>query len=371
MNRGESNRPAIAIVDFLSGRGHGGHYDDYLAALTEALADYAPHVIAPFAQGESAPNGRLGIYRVEFDGYRRALRKRSGEERVAIIHSAHFSDYLCIWAASRTLGRVPRSKVLLVLRRSPTPESMAVGNKLLGRLLIWMITELIKRGKIHPVSDSEVALEAWLKRAPGASGELVALPPVPGSSDDEAPTVELPAAEGPLVVIAGRMRGEKGSANYPEVVDAALEVLPDGAIALQTCEDDEVSRIALQKIRSSHEGDPRVALLGEHLTGADYHALLSAADIVVLPYDVAVYGTGTSGVVSDALALGAVVVVSPIEWVTSTYADDPRVILLEGSINDAIAEAATRLNTDSATTDPEAFAKSWQAAVASVTRRSE
>ncbi|MBJ7457898.1 MAG: glycosyltransferase [Thermoleophilaceae bacterium] len=351
----------VTIVDFLSGRGFGGHYDDYLAALTDALAEYSPEVIAPFAQGRPEPGGRFGIYREEFSGYRRALKKSDA----VVVHSAQFSDYLCLWAAARSVRKRDRATCLLVLRRSPTPESMAVGDERLGRFLIKRIVGMIRRGVIHPVSDSAVALDAWLKTAPGVEGELVALPPVPGAADGETPTIKLPTPNGPLVAIAGRMRGEKGSANYPEVVDATLELLPDGAIALQTCEDDEVSRVALQKIRAAHDGDPRVALLGEHLTGADYHALLSAADIVVLPYDVAVYGTGTSGVVSDALALGAVVVVSPIEWVVSEFSRNPRVVLLNSSVKEALESAVARLGSASSSESGADFAASWQAALLS------
>jgi glycosyltransferase involved in cell wall biosynthesis len=361
--------PPLTIVDFQSGRGFGGHYEDYLAALQSALSEYSPETIAPFHDGAPVP-GRVGIYRVEFAGYRRAL-KRGG---AVVVHSGDFSDYVSLWAAARTIRRKDRAVCLFVLRRSPTPDSMATGNVHLVRGLIRLVAGMIRRGVIHPVSDSAPALEAWLKLAPGVSGELVALPPAPGVDVGEIATVSLPAPDGPLVAIAGRMRTEKGAANYPVVVDAALAALPDGAIALQTAEDDEASRAALAEIRARHGDDPRVALLGAHLSPADYAALLKAADIVVLPYEIAVYGTGTSGVVSDGLTLGAVVVVSPIEWVVQTYADDPRVILLEDptsvdSVREAIALAATRIGEAHAGEDAQAkFAASWQAAVASALR---
>jgi hypothetical protein len=365
--------PAVTIVDFLSGRGFGGHYEDYLASLQKALGEYSPETIAPFLDGEPVPSGRLGFYRVEFSGYRRALRRGGA----TVVHSAEFSDYLCLWAAARTVKLEHRAKCLLVLRRSPNPESMAVGSERLGRLLVRLIGGMLRGGVIHPVSDSAPALKAWLDLAPGVTGELVELPPVPGISTDEKPTVELPEPAGPLVAIAGRMRAEKGAANYPAVVDGALAALPDGAIALQTSEDDDTAHEALVQIRATHDEDPRVALLSAHLTPADYTALLTAADIVVLPYETAVYGTGTSGVVSDALALGGIVVVSPIEWAKQTYADDPRVIFLENpsssdAARDSIAEAATRLSQASSGVHAQAnFAASWQEAIAAATNRSE
>lgn len=353
----------VALVDFLSGRGLGGHLDDYLAALRAALAGEDLLAITPFADGAEPPRGRLGTYRLELAGYRRALR----EADVAIVHSAELSDYLCVWIAAMTVSKSRRAKVLFVLRRSPDPHSLNVGSDFVARILIRVITRMIRRAVIRPLSDSRPALEAWLALAPGAQGDLVELPPPPPDRGES--TIELPQPSGPLLAVAGRMRAEKGAGEYPRVVELALSALPDCAIALQTSEDDAVARAALAKLEERHAGDARVRLLGEHLSAADYRALLEAADVVVLPYNVTSYGAGTSGVVSDALAAGAAVVVTPIEWARVTYSDEPRVIFVErlGSdeeLTGAIKRAAAIGPASDAVVGAEQrFAKSWLAAI--------
>lgn len=363
MSRTPEPMKRIAIVDFQSGRGMGGHYDDYLAALQQALADHDPLTIAPAVETGSWPGGRLAVYRIEIAGYRRALKDCD----VAIVHSAELSDYVSLWIAAASLPRSRRGRCLFVLRRSPDPTSMNVGNERIGGLLVRLIARMIKRGVITPVSDSQPALNAWLACVPGSHGEIVALPPAPDAQDEEPASLDLPDGELPLVAIAGRMRAEKGAANYPAVVEAALKA--GAAIALQTSEDDGASAAALNAIRRGHGDDPRVALLGEHLTPGQYQAFLKAADVVVLPYDIASYGAGTSGVVSDALALGARVVVSPIEWARATYSDDPRVAFVEDPASQeqlaaAIAEAIS--GADGAIDAPDQaalFAASWRAAI--------
>lgn len=358
-------RPRIAIVDFVSGRGLGGHHVDYLSALQEALDGYDQLLIAPFINGTSFPTNRFAVYRLETSGLRRAMR----EADVVIVHSPEFSEHICLWLAALTIRRRRRGKCLFVLRRGPDSQSSSIKSDRLTRLLVGLTTGMIRRRVIIPVSDSRPALDAWLALVPGFRGETVAMPPLPATDDEEPSYPPVPLHEGPLLAIPGRMRGEKGARNYPAVVAAALATLPDCAIAIQVSEDDEVSRIALAGLRERFGGNERVHLLDEHLSAGGYRALLGAADIVVLPYDVASYGGGTSGVVSDALAAGAVVVVSPIEWAVATYAADPHVIFIDdpasnNQLADAIARAATlAVNAGEAPALRETFAKSWRAAI--------
>lgn len=335
----------VTIVDHLSGRGLGGHYDDYLAALESALGggEFEVHTIAPFRDGTPAPGGRLGLYRLELRDYRRALRRPGGGDAgVAIVHSAEFSDYVCCRLAALTLRRSQRGACLFVLRRSPDPATLAGPGGRFGKRLVGLIAGMIRRGEIVAVSDSQPALDAWLALAPGRSGELVALPPAPGEadeSDEDEPPVTKPAT-GPLVAVAGRMRAEKGAAHYPAVAAAALSALPGCRVALQVSQHDAASRVAVVELRRAYKGDDRVVLLDEHLSAGQYRSLLREADIVVLPYDAPTYGTGTSGVITDALSQSAKVVVTPIEWARHAYGNDPRVVWLDDPASgEAIAEA--------------------------------
>lgn len=362
----------VVIVDHLSGRGFGGHIEDYLLALEHALSDREPQVIAPFRDGRAVPRTRAGMYRLQFSDYRRALKIRGGVSGAVIVHTSELSDYISCFVAASTIRRSRRNRCLFMLRRGPSPAELAVGSVRLGRLLINLVTRMIRRGVIIPTSDSRPALDAWEELSGSERGVLVALPPAPGSlteSDAESATGALIEPEGPLIAIAGRMRGEKGAASYPDVVSAALTEFPEAGVAIQVSGHDRIAETATAQLQHEYENDARVQLLDEHLSSGAYQALLKAADIVVLPYTVAAYGTGTSGVIGDALSLGASVVVTPIKWARDTFGDDPRVVWLDDppqqqAIRDAIRSAvAISASSDAGEDAFEKFSASWHAAL--------
>lgn len=362
------NETPVTIIDFVSGRGLGGHFEDYLHALEQVLAPLAPTFIAPFRDAEPVPAGRAGIYRFEFKHYRAAVRVKPGERRVVVIHSAEYSDYVALWAALRSLPRRRRATCLFILRRGPEAVSLAGHAGWQGELLIKLVTAMIRKRLIHPGFDSRVALQQWLARVPGASGELVASAPPPGVF--EVPAQPMPAPAHPHFVIAGRMRPEKGAANYPATIAALLAEAPAGHVTVQTVGESEAARTIARELEQRFAADERVTLLGDHLSGAEYLALLQSSDVVVLPYDIAGYGSGTSGVLADGLALGKVVIVPPIEWAADFFAGNEKVVWLDDPSVDASLRRATAAALQAMEAgggldfDPvERFRESWFAAI--------
>ncbi len=361
----------VTILDFFAGRGFGGHPEDYLAALETALAGLEPEVITPFRDGVRVPRTRLGMYWLEFRYYRAALRQAAGEERVTIAQTAELSDYACCLLAAITIRPSRRAKCLFMLRRGPNPDS-----RFFEALTRW-IKAMIRWRLIYPVFDSTPALEAWLALVPGAEGSLIALPPPPGAAN-AAPPVE-PPVDGPLMAFAGWMRAEKGASHYPSAVKAALTVAPQGVVAVQVAQHDEESVAAIARLREMAAADERVRLLDRHLPAEQYQALLRAAKVVIMPYDADSYGEGTSGVVYDALVLGAVVVITRLKWVADAFGDNEQVVWLEDpgsedSLREAIATALGRVEEvehDAGAAAADAFRETWLAAIADARRQSD
>lgn len=353
------NAPRLTIVDMRSGRGLGGHSRDYLRALQDALSERAPETIAPFLSGGGS---RLSVYTRGFSAYRRAI---SGGG-LAIVQNTSLNDYICLAGAALTLPRSSRGACLAMLYRDPSPRSFGAGAAWLSRVVIWLVTRLIRAGILIPMSDSKTVLAAWTARASGAEGHLVPTPPLPGADADAAESLELPDAE-PLVVIPGAMRAEKGAANYAAVAEAVLAEFPDGGIAIQAVATDEASERIARQLEQDHHDDERVLVLTRHLDASEYRQLLEAAAIAVLPYDVDAYGAGSSGVVGDALASGAVVVAAPIDWIRTEYAGDPRVVFVEQpgdveQLRSALSAAAGAEAAKQAGGGAD-FAERWNAAV--------
>lgn len=314
----------FTIVDLRSGRGLGGHCFDYLLALQAAFADRTIRVDAPFVGPNAVRNTRLNVYLQGLRAYRAAIAGRGA----GIVHNSSLNDYLCLAAAALTVRPSRRGFCMMMLYRDPSPESFGAGGPTLNKAVIWLIGRLIRKGVILPMSDSQAVLSHWTERF-GSSGDVVPTPPLPTADEGPAAGLRLPSPGGPLVVIPGRMRAEKGAAAYPEVTRAVLAEFPDGAIAIQTSEGDPESDLALMQLRDEFGADQRVLLIDQHLTGSEYSELLAAADIAVLPYDTARYGAGSSGVVGDVLESGGVVVATPIDWITAQYSDQPRVVLVD------------------------------------------
>lgn len=323
--RRSADQPEFTIVDMRSGRGLGGHCYDYLLALKAAFADRRIKVIAPFVGPDAVANSRLNVYLRGLAAYRRAIAGRG----IGIVHNSSLNDYLCLAAAAATIRPSRRGFCLMMLYRDPSVESFGAGGPALNRAAVWLIARMIRAGVILPASDSPLVLAHWLERTGTSDGWVVPTPPLPTAGDGTGAGLRVPEGADPLVVIPGRMRAEKGAANYPAVAEAVIETFPTGGLAIQTAEGDDAAASALAALRDRFGGEPRVVLLDEHLSGAEYGALLEAADIAVLPYDTSAYGAGSSGVVGDALDSGAVVVAAPIEWIKLEYGNDPRVFFVE------------------------------------------
>lgn len=360
-----SKSPEFTIVDLRSGRGLGGHCFDYLVALRAAFADRDFAVIAPFIEPDAAPNNRLNVYARGFFAYRRAISARG----IGLVHNSSMNDYVSLAAAALTVRPSQRGFCLMMLYRDPSVTSFGAGSERVNRTTIWLISRMIRAGVLRPASDSPLVLEHWLRETQTEGGAVVPTPPLPTGDEEPGSELALPEHAEPLIVIPGRMRAEKGSANYAAAVKATLERFEGSAIVLQTGTDDDASAAALAALRSEFAGNQRVVLVDEHLTGAAYAALLEAADIVVLPYDTAAYGAGSSGVVGDALGSGAVVVAAPIEWIRLEHGENPRVVLVDdpssvSQLGDALEAAAaigsSGESTGDVTTD---FAAKWNRAV--------
>ena len=98
--------------------------------------------------------------------------------------------------------------------------------------------------------------------------------------------------------------------------------------------------------------------------------------MVVLPYELSTYSSGTSGVMHDTLALGRVVLATRIEWAREAFAGRDDVIWLQGTDPSAIRvglEAAFRRamarRTGSAMQPPDdTFARDWLDAIRAAAR---
>lgn len=323
-------RAAATLFDVLSGRVEGGHQEYYLACLERCLEGFDVRTFAPYRGTGGRRRSRALEYWTTF---RHAVRCfRAPEPRTAVFHTPEFRDMLCLAAAGLFRPRSDHAPAILVMRRNPAGLIGRDGPK--ARLLEWTVVALARSGAVRLVSDSEPAAAFWADRA----GVPVPLLPLP----QRASAGRVPRT-GPLRIgMIGAFRPEKGAADYPAVFRAARRTIPDARLFCQVPAGEVEPGSPAAAVIEAAAAHGRVDLHHGHLSDADYDAALTGLDVVCLPYDTVAYGTGTSGVMFDALGAGCTVLVTPIEWARRTFDGHPGVVWLDGTTEDRIAEGLTR-----------------------------
>ena len=141
--------------------------------------------------------------------------------------------------------------------------------------------------RLRLVADTAPLARLW-SSGPGPQGGEVPLPVV------VPPPREAPSGQPPHVVFAGGARTEKGYGLLPELVrllaGEARFTIHSGPIG---ADDDPLVQHAHRKLRALSGAG--LTLLEQPLSPEGYLALLSAADLLLLPYDAEAYGPRSSG----------------------------------------------------------------------------
>jgi hypothetical protein len=322
----------ITIVDTVIGRRPAGHQEDYLRALEAAFApaDGADdrtvdvQTFAPFRNGAGHGLRTSRLRRLVFlvRAYRAIVRARG--PGVILLPSSDFIDFVAYYLAAHVRLTRPRVRALFVLRRD---AGGIVGNGgWKPRLLEWIVRRTARAGTLHPVSDSRVALLDW-QRLTGVRGSLIAIPDRRRPPDMPPRTAADPVTFG----LVGLYRPEKGAAHYEAIV-AGVVALPSPEVRIEVQLPDvaeDATHPAAARIRATWRDHPQVRLHSGHLGDDAYTRLICGIDVLLLPYDVASYGTGTSGIMHEVLALGGLVAATRITWAAAEFDGHPDVVWLD------------------------------------------
>ncbi|MBJ7353326.1 MAG: hypothetical protein JHC98_00740 [Thermoleophilaceae bacterium] len=367
----------VVLVDLMSSVEAGGHTEEQLVTLTEVFKDSDLTVIAPYLQGRpEEPRERLGGIVTSFRAFRRALKKPAGSRSVLVAPSPNAIDFVTCWCAAATLRPRERSACLMVLRRDPITIARN-RHPLLGKAFARLVAHMMRRHMIYLAADSQIVLDTWLELVPGSSGSVVGVTVLPDPPEGST-QLTLVEPAGPLVALTGDMRDDKGAMHYPSIAEAVLAEFPDGAIAIQTSDSDAAAATATAVLEQRFASEARVQLISDYLSTDEYAQLMHATDIFVLPYDPVAYGGGSSGIVTDALASGGLVVSTPLPWARSEFADEPSVVWIDDpsdmqQLRAALREAQNRSASSSHSRQKslERFAASWQDAASAAEKDAE
>ncbi|MCW1970576.1 MAG: hypothetical protein KIH69_020905 [Anaerolineae bacterium] len=177
---------------------------------------------------------------------------------------------------------------------------------LLYRGLNWVLGKLVGAQNVVLMTDSETMRDDL---QPALRQPVRVIPVVP-TPDEELRSREIGFLKEAQFLKGeclncwwpGRPLPEKGLANIQRLAsltDCAAQMKLMVAQSTQIAQSDDTCA---------------VQLLPNGLPRADYLALLNEVDVVLLPYDEAIYGKRTSGIFTEAISLGKLTVVTPNTW---------------------------------------------------------
>jgi glycosyltransferase involved in cell wall biosynthesis len=121
-----------------------------------------------------------------------------------------------------------------------------------------------------------------------------------------------PASQAPVVVYQGHTSPLRGFHFLPEIIERCARLSPRPRFVVQLQNRDSAQGMglgpAVQRLEA-FSGE-LVRVVPGALSQEDYFGLLTEADVVLLPYTPTFYGSGSSGVFTEAASIGKVVVVS-------------------------------------------------------------
>jgi hypothetical protein len=212
------------------------------------------------------------------------------------------------WLEGFTPQQAP--KVSLILHFSAFTNHDVAINTILDKLYRNFFVTLGQsplRQRVALFADSEALTREYTEQ--GAQGVCTApiphIPALPGHKQRE-----------PLVVsYMGAARKDKGFQYLPYLVKRTkyADRLPDLRFKVMAWASDPQAEFYAWNIEALQE-DSRVELYREPLTEDEYNAVLNETDIGLVLYDRNVYARQTSGILSELVAAGAVLVVSRGTW---------------------------------------------------------
>ncbi len=241
------------------------------------------------------------------------------------------------WLERRAPGNRPQVVPVLHYEPDRNPESPGSAAHRWARTFSRITAAKLDK-TLHLAVDSE-----QLQRAYVAVGAKTFVLPIPHTTQRPAPAPLRPErqATSPAVLFIGVATKTKGFHLLPEIVRRCADHVARGALRFEV----QVNII---------DPDPEVVAAGEALRAlpvrlsggslepAAFYDLFAGASILIQPHDPNHYAAQTSGIFSEARALGLVTVVPAGTWMADLVASTGGGVIVEAWTADAYADALAR-----------------------------
>ena len=133
----------------------------------------------------------------------------------------------------------------------------------------------------------------------------------------------------PVFAFSGVMRHEKGIKFYDEIIDLTLDKIENSFFVVHAVYLDSKMKTYYDHLKSKYKQNNRTMFIDRFLTNEEYSWFVGAIDVMVLPYDVELYSSGTSGPMQETLSSGGSVISTKLEWAIDEFDEQNKIFWMD------------------------------------------
>lgn len=301
----------IFLFDSSSNSIDAGHENFYNESLIKVLnKSYKYKIIRPFRKIRRNNLPKAIIFLITFFSY---IKVSNNKENILIFPSPSTYDAVIIFL----LSVIKKIKIIYFKRRLFLEKTAK------GKILNFFMKYLYKKKNIIFVSDSNLIL----KKVKSVNSKFKISIPKRKIYKFE-PEKEMNFKNlnfKPIFAFSGVMRHEKGIKFYDEIINLTLKRIKNSFFVVHAVYLDKKMKILYDRLESKYQKNKRTMFIGRFLTNEEYSWFVDAIDVMVLPYDVKLYSSGTSGPMQETLLSGGTVISTKLEWALDEFDEQDKI----------------------------------------------
>lgn len=295
----------IFLFDSSSNSIDAGHENFYNESLIKVLnKSHKYKIIKPFRNIRRNSLPRVIIFLITFFFF---LKVPNRKGNIIIFPSPSTYDTLIIFL----LSVFKRKKIIYFKRRLFLNKTMK------GKILKFFMAYLYKKTNILFVSDSNLIL----KKIRSINSKFkISIPKRNIKKFEPEKQINfLNLNFKPVFAFSGVMRHEKGIKFYDEIIDLTLKTIENSFFVVHAVYLDKKMKTFYDHLKNKYKQNNRTMFIDRFLTDDEYSWFVGAIDVMVLPYDVKLYSSGTSGPMQETLSLGGSIICTKLEWAMDEF----------------------------------------------------
>lgn len=345
----------IYLFDSSSSLWKSGHEDFYNKMLVSSISEsFKLQIKIPFRYLNRNKISKIRIFLSTFINLYKIVKK---DKCLTILPTPTTYDILCLYI----LRYLTKAKIIFFKRR------IYDDNFTKDALLNFFLKSLFSKSNFVLVSDSNkiLTLENPLNKT-----FQIDIPSREFSEISKPEEVNIPELASLTFAFTGVLREEKGVYLYEDIIKQTLSKIPYSIFLIHAVANEKNMKNKLDELENTFSSNPRVIFLSRYISDKEYAWILNKIDVLVLPYNVKSYSSGTSGPFMEALSCGKKILSTKLDWAFEKFCNNSNIFWIDDLMPSSIEEALLKLSKDNLPFDSKktvetssSFKDSWEKAI--------